>query len=575
MRGSLALGVAAIMLAACGAGPVALPSPSPSPASSPAASPTSSPSPSPFPSPSPTPTPTPKVTPGAPAYVAVAVATGWRSPTSPRSIDAPALENPVRIEAWVAAMNVSAQNGLIGRVDTQVLLGDAVKVLAVQGQWARVVIPAQKTPLDSRGYPVWIPLRQLTAIPPLEANKSVIVVKPTTVLRAAAGAKTLRVSFGTVLPVLGETTKTYDVAIPGGVMVVDKAAVSLRTLPQNGPSIVANARYFLGLKYLWGGTSGFGYDCSGLVYSIFKAHGILLPRDADPQSRSGRAVSRAALQPGDLVFFARGGSVYHVAIYAGNGLVIDSPSPGYPLEQVPLSTFPLIADYSGARTYLPAATPSPTAKPTGLPASLAGAEWTRLPTNDKVVALTFDAGGNNAGVAPILKALAGAGAPATFFLTGRWTEVYPNDARTIAGSYAIGNHTYDHPHLTDLSDAQVATEVTRAQSVIVATTKHDPRPLFRFPYGSTDARTLADVHRLGYGGIRWTVDTLGWEGKSLGQSTTTVIQRVLSGLRPGEIVLMHVGAANDGSTLDADALPTLITDLRARGYRLVLVGSYV
>ncbi len=563
MKQSLALAAAVMLLVACGANPVALPTPSPSPTSSPS------------PSPSPTPTPLPKVKAGALAYVAVRVATGWHSPASSRSIDAPALENPVRIETWIAGMTLAAQDGLIGRVDTQLLLGDSVQVLAVQGQWAKVVVPDQRSPLDSRGYPVWIPLRQLTAIPPLDATQSVIVVKPTTVLRSPAGAKTLRVSFGTVLSVLGEASKTYEVAIPGGVMVVDKSAASLRALPQKGASILATARSFLGLKYLWGGTSGFGYDCSGFVYSIFKAHGILLPRDADPQSRVGRAVSRANLQPGDLVFFSSGGSAYHVAIYAGQGLVIDSPSPGYPVEQVPLSTFPVIGDYSGARRVLPAATPSPTPKPAGLPASLAGAEWTRLPTTDKVVALTFDAGGNNAGVAPILKALAAAGVPATFFLTGKWTEVYPNDARTIASSYPIGNHTYDHPHLTGLSDAQVAKEVTHAQSVIVATTHHDPRPLFRFPYGSTDARTLADIHRLGYGGIRWTVDTLGWEGKSLGQSTTTVIQRVLNGLRPGEIVLMHVGAANDGSTLDANALPALIGALRTRGYRLVLVGSYV
>jgi gamma-D-glutamyl-L-lysine dipeptidyl-peptidase len=123
-------------------------------------------------------------------------------------------------------------------------------------------------------------------------------------------------------------------------------------LPQDAVSIIANARYFLGLKYIWGGTSGFGYDCSGLVYSIFKAHGILLPRDADPQSRAGLAVPRANLQPGDLLFFSSGGFAYHVAIYAGQGLIIDSPSPGYPVEQVPLATFPAINDYSGARRVL-------------------------------------------------------------------------------------------------------------------------------------------------------------------------------------------------------------------------------
>lgn len=303
------------------------------------------------------------------------MATGWRSPTSPRSVDAPATANPVQIEAWLAGMTRAVQEGLIGRVDTQLLLWETVKVVAVQGQWAQVVVPDQKTPLDSRGYRVWIPLRQLTAIAPPQTSRSVMVVKPAAILRATSDSKTLRVSFGTVLPVVGLAPKAYDVAVPGGVMVVDAAVVSLRKLPQNGASIIANARYFLGLSYIWGGTSGFGYDCSGLVYSVFKAHGLLLPRDADPQSLAGLAVPRANLQPGDLVFFSSGGVAYHVAIYAGQGLIIDSPSPGYPVEQVRLATFPAINDYSGARRVLPATT-SLIANPAGLPASLAGVEWT-------------------------------------------------------------------------------------------------------------------------------------------------------------------------------------------------------
>ena len=220
-----------------------------------------------------------------------------------------------------------------------------------------------------------------------------------------------------------------------------------------------------------------------------------------------------------------------------------------------------------------AAPASPT--PYVLPPSLAGAEWTRLPTSSKVVALTFDAGGNDAGVTPILAALAAAGAPGTFFMTGRWVEVYPARARQIAVLYPVGNHTYDHPHLTALTDAQVQDEVAHAALLIASATGRDTRPLFRFPYGDSDSRTLADVHALGYGGIRWTVDTLGWEGRSNGQTADTVLQRVLAKLQPGEIVLMHVGAATDGTNLDADALPAVIREIRAQGYSLALVGDFV
>jgi peptidoglycan/xylan/chitin deacetylase (PgdA/CDA1 family) len=219
--------------------------------------------------------------------------------------------------------------------------------------------------------------------------------------------------------------------------------------------------------------------------------------------------------------------------------------------------------------------PPPPPAPDGPPASLAGKEWTTLPTTRQVVALTFDAGGNDAGVAAVLKALADAGAPATFFLTGRWTEVYPGDARLIASRYPVGNHTYSHPDLTTLGDAAVDDQVTHAAAVIESTCGVDPHPLFRFPYGATDARTLARVHALGYGGIRWTVDTLGWKGASGGQSVSSVRDRVVAGLRPGEIVLMHVGAAEDGTTLDATALPEVISAIRARGYELVAVPDFV
>ncbi len=555
--------VLAVVTVACGSTQGARSTPS-APATSPTASPIASPSPSP--------TPMPVVSSGAPAWVAVSVASGWRSPQSVRAVDAPALEYPARIRDWLARMSAADKVGLIDRLDTQILLGDQVQVLEIKSGWARVVVPDQATPLDARGYPVWVPVRQLSAVPAPESSQLLTITSPTAIL--TAGAQRLEVSYGTTLPILAQDAASYTVGLPGA-QVMSVAASAASPLPAftTGAAIATAARTFRSLPYLWGGTSGFGFDCSGLVHLLFKSNGVAVPRDADPQSKVGVAVARTNLQPGDLVFFSSGGVAYHVAIYSGAGRVIDSPSPGYGVEEVPLNTMPVIADYSGARRLVPSGE-TPTPSPSGLPASLAGAEWTKLPTTDKVVALTFDAGGNNAGVAPIMQDLINAGVPATFFLTGRWTEVYPADAKRIAATYDIGNHTYSHPRLTDLTDAQVRDQVTHAEAVIKATTGHDPHPLFRFPYGSTNARVLADVHALGYGGIRWTVDTLGWEGRSQGQSEATVLQRVLNGLQPGEIVLMHVGAANDGTTLDASALPSVIRELNARGYRFVLVSNY-
>ncbi len=381
--------VLAVVTVACGSTQGARSTPS-APATSPTASPIASPSPSP--------TPMPVVSSGAPAWVAVSVASGWRSPQSVRAVDAPALEYPARIRDWLAHMSAADKVGLIDRLDTQILLGDQVQVLEIKSGWARVVVPDQATPLDARGYPVWVPVRQLSPVPAPESSQLLTITSPTAIL--TAGAQRLEVSYGTTLPILAQDAASYTVGLPGA-QVMSVAASAASPLPAftTGAAIATAARTFRSLPYLWGGTSGFGFDCSGLVHLLFKSNGVAVPRDADPQSKVGVAVARTNLQPGDLVFFSSGGVAYHVAIYSGAGRVIDSPSPGYGVEEVPLNTMPVIADYSGARRLVPSGE-TPTPSPSGLPASLAGAEWTKLPTTDKVVALTFDAGGNNAGVAP-------------------------------------------------------------------------------------------------------------------------------------------------------------------------------
>lgn len=97
-----------------------------------------------------------------------------------------------------------------------------------------------------------------------------------------------------------------------------------------------------------GGTSGFGFDCSGLTYLDYRARGRTIPRDADAQAATGAAVSRDALRAGDLVFFAARGTVHHVGIYAGGGRMVDSPQTGGVVEVVVVAS----GGYAGARRYL-------------------------------------------------------------------------------------------------------------------------------------------------------------------------------------------------------------------------------
>ena len=88
------------------------------------------------------------------------------------------------------------------------------------------------------------------------------------------------------------------------------------------------AKQFLGNPYVWGGTSlTKGADCSGFVLSVFKKYGISLPHSSRAQANCGTKISVSELQPGDLVFYAKGGTINHVAIYIGGGQVIHASSP--------------------------------------------------------------------------------------------------------------------------------------------------------------------------------------------------------------------------------------------------------
>jgi peptidoglycan-N-acetylglucosamine deacetylase len=260
------------------------------------------------------------------------------------------------------------------------------------------------------------------------------------------------------------------------------------------------------------------------------------------------------------------------------------PAPGPPVAAPPSSSAtPTTSTVTGTST--PPATTSTTAPATGrtttavppgppFPESLRGQDISRLPTDRKIVALTFDAGANAAGLPSILRTLADQRVRATFFLTGTFAQTDPGHVQAIlAAGHRVGNHSMTHPYLTRLPDNEIAGELTRAEQVLMRTGA-DPRPLFRFPYGDRDARTIAAVNSQGYAAVRWTVDTLGWQGTTGGGSAQRVVQRTIEALQPGEIVLMHIGShPDDRSTLDAEALPDVIAAVRARGYEFVSLDA--
>ena len=285
--------------------------------------------------------------PGDRATIDVSVATLWKAPNLYRAIDRPSLTNPVDLDAWNRNLSTTASRvWLDSHVQTQALYGLTVTILERSGGWAKVAVRDEPDPQDPHGYPGWLPASQLRSGYD-EAGPGMIVVARSAVLHLDSG-RSIAVSYGTRLPVLNmDDAGMAVVRSPDGTGKVAKAALA-PSLHPSGASVVAEAKRFLGLRYLWGGLSAWGFDCSGLVWSVFRMHGMTIPRDADPQFRHGTPVARGALRPGDLVFYGTQKYIHHVAIYAGNGTMVEAPDSAHSVRVVPLR----LSGYAGARRYL-------------------------------------------------------------------------------------------------------------------------------------------------------------------------------------------------------------------------------
>lgn len=118
---------------------------------------------------------------------------------------------------------------------------------------------------------------------------------------------------------------------------------------ETGEAIILEAEKYLGVDYVWGGTTPDGFDCSGLVQYCLNSLGISIDRVAEDQFNAGMPVSRDELQPGDLVFFEQNGYIHHVGIYAGNNMMIHAPHTGDVVRYQSLDTEYYQREYAGAR----------------------------------------------------------------------------------------------------------------------------------------------------------------------------------------------------------------------------------
>lgn len=195
----------------------------------------------------------------------------------------------------------------------------------------------------------------------------------------------------------------------------------------------------------------------------------------------------------------------------------------------------------------------------------AGVSFSSVRNNGNFIALTFDDGPHPRNTPRLLDMLRQRNIKATFYVIGKSVNLYPEIARRIvAEGHEIGNHTYNHPNLTKLSNSGVRKELDTTREAIIRATGVKPRTM-RPPYGALRTSQREMIHsEYGYPTILWDVDPLDWKRPG----TAVVKSRILSGTRAGSIVLAH-----DLHSTTVDAMPTTMDALLAKGFRFVTVSQ--
>jgi len=294
----------------------------------------------------------------------VPVTTLWKEPDQDREVDKYAISAFTNMEEWTEEMTIPEKQWLVGKIETQALYGQEVTILSSSGDWYEIAVKDQFTPKNKMGYPGWVPKNHIVQMNNNYTECPIAIVsEPAIEIFSDSTLKEpfIDVSFNTTLPIIKEDKELLHVLTPvDGVKFIRKSDVKVigKGAEISQPTevdIVNTAKGFLGLPYLWAGTSGFGFDCSGFTYSVYKQYGITLPRDSAVQATNGTAVSLSDLEPGDLLFYSHDkgkGNVHHVSMYIGDGLMIHSPNPKKTIEIVSIDLAQYKSEFSGARRYL-------------------------------------------------------------------------------------------------------------------------------------------------------------------------------------------------------------------------------
>lgn len=190
----------------------------------------------------------------------------------------------------------------------------------------------------------------------------------------------------------------------------------------------------------------------------------------------------------------------------------------------------------------------------------------RVRTEEKKIALTFDAAWGADKTDGIIEILQRYQADATFFLVGFWMENFAEKTKQIdAAGFEIGTHSNTHPHMARLSSDDIRKELSVCTEKIKSLTGKDVS-LFRAPFGEYNDRVIEGAEALGLTTIQWDVDSLDWKSLPVQETVT----RVLSKARPGSIVLFH-----NNSEHILEVLPPILTALADQGYSFVRVSDLI
>jgi gamma-D-glutamyl-L-lysine dipeptidyl-peptidase len=326
------------------------------------------------------------------AEIAVPVTGAWTSHDAARRVDDEVVQSVPNMAAWMASLSHELRLDLLGRVSTNALLGEPVIVVSEHSGWSEVRLPWQPCASDPRGYPAWIPSAHLAPSSARiaietdggedvevdadvtngvgagevgedhgESSMFCVTRRLVPVRASRAGAPVEVLSLGTRLPVVdvdpatGTNHAQVQVASSHGTYWIDAdcgiyaRSTFLKLLSPEFPlpdastaGIIAAGSELLGLPYLWGGLSGWGVDCSGLVHLAHRAMGLMVPRDSVDQLGVFGPVQGVPAVGQPVFFRYRTDSlrIHHVGLAVSGTTMLHAPKTGRVVEFLPIATEP-------------------------------------------------------------------------------------------------------------------------------------------------------------------------------------------------------------------------------------------